>query len=144
MVLKLGHCRYYMRNTRKVLKCGDGERWWSDGPIAWEVLHGVNKDRNILQSIKKAKWNGHISRRNSLLKHVINVKIGGRIQVTGKRGRRRKQTLNDLKINSGSWNLKEKALARTFWRTRFGTRYRPVARQTTEWISEWMNEWTNK
>jgi len=58
----------------------------------------------------------------------------------GRRGRRRKQILNDLKENSGSWKLKEKALDRTFWRTRFGTSHGPVARQTVEWINEWMNE----
>jgi hypothetical protein len=31
--------------------------------------------------------------------------------------------------------LKEKALDRTQWRTRFGRGYEPVVRQTTEWIS---------
>ena len=43
--------------------------------------------------------------------------------------------MNDLKEKSGSWKLKEKALDRTLWRTRFGTGYGPVARQTIEWIN---------
>jgi hypothetical protein len=36
-------------------------------------------------------------RRNCLLKHVIEGKLEGRIEMTGRRGRRRKQLLNDLK-----------------------------------------------
>jgi len=35
--------------------------------------------------------------RNCLLKHVIEGKIEGRIRVTGRRGRRNKQLLSDLK-----------------------------------------------
>ena len=37
-------------------------------------------ERNILHTIKrrKAKWIGHILRKNCLLTHVIKVKIGGR------------------------------------------------------------------
>jgi hypothetical protein len=33
--------------------------------------------------------------------------------------------------------LKEEALDRTLWRTRFGRVYGPVVRQTTEWMNEW-------
>jgi len=50
----------------------------------------------------------------------------------GRRGRRRKQILNGIKEKSGSWKLKEEALDRTFWITRFGTSHGPVARQTIE------------
>jgi hypothetical protein len=41
----------------------------------------------ILQTIKrrKANWIGHILRRNCLLKHVIEGKREGRIEVTGGR-----------------------------------------------------------
>ena len=41
----------------------------------------VKEERNILHRIKKrkAKWIGHILRRNCLLKHVIEAKIEGRI-----------------------------------------------------------------
>jgi len=38
-------------------------------------------------------------RRNCFLKHVIEEKIEGSIEVTGRRGRRRKQLLDDLKEN---------------------------------------------
>jgi len=40
--------------------------------------------------------------------------------VTGRRGGRRKQLLDDLKEKRGYWKLKEEALDRTLWRTRFG------------------------
>jgi hypothetical protein len=63
-----------------------------------EVLHRVKEERNILHTIKRRKdnWIGHILRRNCLLKHVIERKIEGRIEVTGRRGRRHKQLLDDL------------------------------------------------
>jgi hypothetical protein len=52
--------------------------------------------------------------------------------MTGRRGRRRKQLLDDLKKKIRYWELKEEALDRTLWRTRFGRGYGPVVRQTTE------------
>jgi len=45
----------------------------------------------------KAKWIGHILRSNWLLKCVIEVKIEGRTEVMGRRGKRRKQPLDGLK-----------------------------------------------
>jgi hypothetical protein len=64
-----------------------------------EVLHRVKEERNIVHTIKgrKANWIGHILRRNCLLKHVIEGKLEGRTEMTGRRGRRRKQLLDDLK-----------------------------------------------
>jgi hypothetical protein len=49
-----------------------------------EVSHEVKGDRNILETItRRAKWTGCILRRNCLLKHLIEGKIEGRIQVMG-------------------------------------------------------------
>ena len=58
----------------------------------------VNEQRNILHEIRKRKAYliGHILRRNCLLQHVIEVKIKGQIEVTRRRGRRRKKLLDDL------------------------------------------------
>jgi len=50
--------------------------------------------------------------------------------VTGKRGRRSKQLLDDLKKARGYWKLKEEVLDRTVWRTCFRRGYGPVARRT--------------
>jgi hypothetical protein len=68
-----------------------------------EGLQTIKEERNILQKIKrrKANWIGHILRRNSLLKHVIEGKIKGRIEVTERGGRRRKHLLNGLKKKTG-------------------------------------------
>jgi hypothetical protein len=68
-----------------------------------EVLHRFKEERNILNIIKriKANWRGRILRRNCLLKHVIEGKLEGRIEMTGRRGRRRKQLLDDLKEKRG-------------------------------------------
>jgi hypothetical protein len=97
-----------------------------------EVLHRVKEERNVLHTItrRKANWIGYILHRNCLLKHAIEGKVEGRIEMTGRRGRRRKQLLDDLKEKRGYWKLKEEALDRTLWRTRFGRGYEPVVRQT--------------
>jgi hypothetical protein len=52
--------------------------------------------------------------------------------MTIRRGRRSKQLLDDLKEKRRYFKLKEEALDRTLWRTRFGRSYGPVVRQTTE------------
>ena len=48
-----------------------------------EVSLGVQEERNIRQTIKrrKANWFGHVSRRNCLLKHVIEEKIDGWLEL---------------------------------------------------------------
>jgi hypothetical protein len=51
--------------------------------------------------------------------------------MTGRRGRRRKQLLDDLREKGGYWKLKKEALTRTVSRTRFGKGYGPVVRETT-------------
>jgi hypothetical protein len=88
---------------------------WTDRVRNGEVLHRVKEERNIVHTIKrrKANWIGHVLRRNCLLKHVIEVKLEGRIEMTGRRGRRRKQLLDDLREKKRYWKLKEEALDRT-------------------------------
>jgi hypothetical protein len=61
---------------------------WSERVRNEEVLLGVKEQRNILHEISKwkANWIGHILRRNCLLRQVIEGKIKGGIEVTGRRG----------------------------------------------------------
>jgi len=82
------------------------------------VLLRVNEQRNILHEIRKRKpnWFGYILRINCLLQQVIEGKIRGGIEVTGRRGRRRRKLLDDLKERRGYTHLKEEALDRTMWR----------------------------
>jgi hypothetical protein len=81
---------------------------WTDHVRNEEVLHRVKDVRNILRTIKRRKANciGDILGRNCLRKRVIAGKIEGRIEVAGRRGRRRKQLLDDLKEKGGYCKLK--------------------------------------
>jgi hypothetical protein len=99
-----------------------------------EVLLRVKEQRNILHEINKRKANciGHILRRNCLLQWVIEGNIKGGIGVTGRRGRRRRKLLDDLKERTGYCHLKEEALDRTMWKAHFGRGFGPVVRQTAE------------
>jgi hypothetical protein len=67
------------------------------GKISWtehvrniEGLLSGRVQRNILHEInkRKANWIGHILHRNCLLQKIIEGKVKGRIEVTGRRGRR--------------------------------------------------------
>jgi hypothetical protein len=87
-----------------------------------------------------ANWIGRILCRNCLLWQVIEGKIKGRIEVTGRRGRRRTKLLDDLKERRGYSHLKEEAVDHTMWRARSGRGFGLVMRQTTKWMNEWMNE----
>ena len=73
-----------------------------------------------------------ILRRNCLLKQVIEGKIKGEMEVTRRRGRRRKKLLDDLKDRRGYSHLKEEAIDRTMWRNHFGGGFEPFVRQSTE------------
>jgi len=69
---------------------------------------------------------------NCLLQRVIEGKIKAGVEITGRRGRRRKKLLDDIKERRGYSHLKEEALDRTMWRARFGRGFGPVVRQTTK------------
>jgi hypothetical protein len=105
---------------------------WTDRVKNEEVLLRVKEQRNILHEISKrmANWIGHILRRNCLLQGVIERKIKRGIEVTGRRGRRRKKLLDDLKERRGYCHLKEEALDRN----RFGRGFGPVVRHTTKCV----------
>ena len=74
-------------------------------------------------------------RRNCLLKLVIEGKTEGRIEVTGRRERRRKQQVDDLKKKLEYWKLKEETLDRTLWRAVFGRGCEHVLRETIEYMN---------
>ena len=96
-----------------------------------EVSQKLKVQRNILHTVtrRKGNWIGHVLRRNCLVKRVLEGKIEG----TGRRGRRRKQLLDGFKKTRRYWKLKEEVLDRNFWRTRCWRSYLPVLRQTT-WL----------
>ena len=110
---------------------------WADPVRNEEMLHRVKK-RNIIQIIirRNAKWIGHILCRNFLLKHFVEGRMEGRIEVTRWRGRKRKPLLNNLKQKRGYWKLKGEALYRALWRTVCGRVNWPLVRQTTKWCKD--------
>ena len=94
------------------------------------VLLTVKEQKNILHEIskRKANWIGHILHRNRLVQRVTEGKIKVGIEVTVRRGRRRRELLDDLKERRRYSHLKEEALDRTMWRPRFGRGSGPVVR----------------
>jgi hypothetical protein len=68
---------------------------WTDRVRNEEIFDRVKEEKNILQTTKRteAKRIGHILRRHCILKHVIKGKTEGK----GRRGRRSKQLLNNVK-----------------------------------------------
>jgi hypothetical protein len=83
----------------------------------------------------EANWIGHILRGNCLLKQSIEGKIKGWIEVTGRRGRRRRKLLDDLKYRREYSHLKEEPLDCLMWKGRFGWGLGPVVRETAKWMS---------
>jgi len=78
----------------------------------------------------KANWICHIACRNCVLKHVID----GKIEDTGRRGRRRKQLLNDLQEKEQLLESELESTRSTLCRTRFEKGSGVLARQTTPWM----------
>jgi hypothetical protein len=89
-------------------------------------------DTHIVLAYHLPDWIGHILRRNCLLQRVIEGKIKVGIEVTGRRGTRRRKLLDDLKERRGYSHLNEEAVDRTMWRARFGRGFGHFIRQTTE------------
>jgi hypothetical protein len=63
---------------------------------------------------------------------LLKERYKGGIEVTVRRGRRRRKLLDDLKERRGYCHLKEEALDRTMWRAGFGRGFGPVVRQTAK------------
>jgi hypothetical protein len=114
----------------------DGEELLDRSVRNEEALLRVKEKSNVLLEISKQKtnWIGHILLRNCLLRQVIEGKIKGGIEVTGRRRRRRRKLLDDVKERRRYSYLKEEALDRTMWRARFGRGFGPLVRQITKFI----------
>ena len=89
-----------------VLEKNEEDRWTDRVQI--EVLQRVNEERNILPTVKgkKAKWIGHIMRRNCLLKRVIEGKTEEKLEVMGRRGEELRSYWMALRKgeDTGNWN----------------------------------------
>jgi hypothetical protein len=65
------------------------------------VILNSQGGEGVLHILERRSW-------NCLLKHVIEGKLEGRIEVTEKRDRRHKQLMDDRKKTIGYWKLKKK------------------------------------
>lgn len=84
-----------------------------------EVLHNVKRERYIPRIVKyKANWFGHSLHWNGIIERAIERTIEESIDVTGRRGRRCKQILDNLKVTRGYYKLKYEGLARALWGAR--------------------------
>jgi len=111
---------------------------WTDHVRNEDILLRVKEQRNILHKIRKrnANWIVHILRINCLLQRVIERKIQGGIEMTGRRVRKRRKLLDNVKERRGYSHLKEEALGRSMWRAGFGRGFGLVVRQTAKLINE--------
>jgi len=93
---------------------------WTD-PVKNEVPCRFKKEKFILHTIKfrSPNWIYINLSKIVLVKHVIE----GKIEVTGRRRRILMQLLDELKEKRRFCKLKDEALDRTHWRTRFGGGY---------------------
>jgi hypothetical protein len=119
----------------------DGEDQLDRSCEIWRSVTRVKEQRNIVHEISKRKGNciGHILRINCLLWQVVEGTIKGGIELKGgrgRRGRRRRKLLNDIKERKWYSHMKEEAVDHTIWRTRFGRGFGPVVRQTTKWMND--------
>jgi hypothetical protein len=83
--------------------CWKRKERWTDRVRNEKVLHRVEEDRFSITTIKReeANWIGHAWSRNCLLKHRVEGKREGGREVTGRKGRRRKQLLDGIKERRG-------------------------------------------
>ena len=72
----------------------------------------LDRSCDKIREERKANCTGHNLSSNCVLKHVIEGKVEGRIEVTRRRGKRSKQLLDSLSERRVYWKLKDKALHR--------------------------------
>ena len=110
------------------------ENIWNNHVTNEGVLLRVKEQRNILHEIskRKANWICHILCINCLPQRVIEGEVLGAMEVTRRRGRRRRKLLDDLKERRGYCYLKEEALDPLICIAGFGRGFRPAVRQTAK------------
>ena len=87
---------------------------WKDKITNEYVLGQVNEKRKLLNTIleREKRWLGHILRRESLVKEVIE----GRMEGKRGRGKPRIMMLDDIKADETYEKIKRRAMDRECWR----------------------------
>jgi hypothetical protein len=96
MVLKPGRFGKSITSTWKVLKCGVVKGWEDQSDRSCDKLRSITKRQGgkkhpTYNKRRKANWIGHNLRSNCLVRHIIEGKIEGNVEATGRRGIRRKK-----------------------------------------------------
>ena len=87
----------------------DGEDWLHLSHEKWSVTESQGGEEYSTKiKRRKANCTGNILYRNCFLKHIIEGKIEGRLQMMGRRGRICKQLLDDFKEKEDTGNWKKK------------------------------------
>jgi hypothetical protein len=88
---------------------------WANNVRNEEELLTAKEQMKIRHEIskRKANWIGYVLRRNYLLRKVIEGKIKGVIEESGRRGGRRRKLLDDLNERRRYLHLKGEAQDRT-------------------------------
>jgi len=74
-------------------------------PTLWATTGPVKGTVYLYLFLTATNWIGHILGRNYFLRHVIAEKVDGKMEVKGRRGRRSKKLLFDLKEKRGYCKL---------------------------------------
>ena len=103
-------------------RCRGTEKIIRRDRVRKHYLRRAKEERIILHTVKKRKANriGHTLRRNYLLKHIIEGKLGEVLELTGRQGRKSKQLLGDLEETTAYCKFKKQALDRIVSKTWFG------------------------
>ena len=103
--------------------------------VSYKLIRFLRQQRNITSKREVTFKQYRIKGKNSgiFCKSYSrkSTSIVQQVEVTRRRGRRRKKLLDDLWDRRGYCHLKGEALDRTKWRNRFGRRFGPVVWQIT-------------
>ena len=97
-----------------------------------EVLQGIKEERTILRTLtyRQAKDIRYNSRKNCRVKTCYLGEDGSKCRRKCQKRLKNKQLLDDRKETRRYWKLREEALDRTGWRTRYGRGCGNIVRQT--------------
>ena len=118
---------------------------WTDLVRNEGVIHRVKEERTILHTTKEERLTGLVTSCIGTALWNTFLKVGWREGWTWREDEEEEVSSSwmTLKKRKDTEKLKEDALDRTLWRTRFGRVYGPVIRQNEEWKnrSSSGNEW---
>jgi hypothetical protein len=122
-MLELGHFITLKFWNEVLAKDGEDQLYWSCEK--WSITYSQGwEEHPTCNKRRKSYWIVHLLPRKCLLKHAIK----GKIERTGRRGRRRKQLMDNSKETRGYWKLKQEASDRTLRRIRFGRECGPAVK----------------